>query len=245
MFCSLAIFANKNHIMPRLSLTNIAALNYLLRFEIFVSEDRQLHAIHLILDFEPILEIYQEVGHAMKVGDQRLARIDISKPNFLARDNLPPVVLPLRQNLPLVVQPFQQVLLEATTVGEEIAPSNSSLGEEINKFRFEEEETQGVQVIPVSNAEDKPDRHSNVHVLILVTSLLESTSGEEEGFDGLEPGEQESKGPYGHKGQGVNLERSHQVSSSVHTPFSSSSTSHQPRTKGHSRFKEENATSRA
>lgn len=179
--------------MSRLSLTNVAALNYLLRSEIFVSEDRQLHVVHLILDFEPISEIYQEVGHAMKVGDQRLAQIDISKPNFLARDNLPPVVLPLRQNLPLVVQPFQQVLLEATTVGEEIAPSNSSLGEEINKFRFEEEETQGVQVIPVSNAEDKPDRHSNVHVLILVTSLLENTSREEEGEMALNRGNKSLK----------------------------------------------------
>ena len=58
IFCSSAIFANKRQVVPRLSLTNVAALNYLLRSDIFVSEDRKLRAIHLILDFEPILEIY-------------------------------------------------------------------------------------------------------------------------------------------------------------------------------------------
>ena len=36
------ISANKNHVAPRLSFTNVQALNYLLRSEIFVSEDGQL-----------------------------------------------------------------------------------------------------------------------------------------------------------------------------------------------------------
>ena len=74
-------------------MTNVAALSYLLRYEIFISEDRQLRAVHLILDFEPISKIYQEIGNAIKAGDPRLAQIDISQPNFLARDDLPPVVL--------------------------------------------------------------------------------------------------------------------------------------------------------
>ena len=84
MFCSSIIFANKRQVTPKLNLTNIVALNYLLRSEIFVSEDRQLRAIHLILDFEPISEIYQEIGHAIRVGDLRLAQIDVLIPNFLA-----------------------------------------------------------------------------------------------------------------------------------------------------------------
>ena len=50
-------------------MTNVAALNYLLRFEIFVSEDRQLRVVHLILEFEPISKIYQEIGHAITAGD--------------------------------------------------------------------------------------------------------------------------------------------------------------------------------
>ena len=33
------VFADKDHVAPRISLTNIPALNYLLSLEIFVSED--------------------------------------------------------------------------------------------------------------------------------------------------------------------------------------------------------------
>ena len=149
MFCSSAIFADKRQVVPMLSLTNVASLNYLLRFEIFVSEDRQLRAIHLILDFEPISEIYQEIGHAIKEGDPRLARIDVSIPNFLAQEDLPPVVLPL-----------QRVLLEAAVAPrEEIASSHLSLEEGIDKFHFEEEETQGAQVVHISDTEDELNRH--------------------------------------------------------------------------------------
>ena len=95
VFCFLAMFVDKNQVASRLSFTNVAALNYLLRPEIFVSKDRQLRAVHLILEFEPILKIFQEIGYAIKAGDPRLARIDVSKLDFLARDDLPPVILPI------------------------------------------------------------------------------------------------------------------------------------------------------
>ena len=84
MFCFLAIFANKKQVAPRISLTNVTALNYLLRSEIFVSEDRHLRAIHLVLDFKPLSKIFQEVRHAIRVGDPRLARINVSRLDFLA-----------------------------------------------------------------------------------------------------------------------------------------------------------------
>ena len=89
------MLADKNQVAPWLSFSNVAALNFLLILEIFLSEDGQLRAVHLILEFDPILKIFQEVGHAIKAGDPRLARIDISRPNFLARDDLPPVMLPI------------------------------------------------------------------------------------------------------------------------------------------------------
>ena len=38
----LEIFADKDHVSPKLSHTNVQAFNYLLRSEIFVSEDGQL-----------------------------------------------------------------------------------------------------------------------------------------------------------------------------------------------------------
>ena len=163
MFYSSAIFVDKRQVAFRLSLTNVVALNYLLRFEIFVSEDRQLRAIHLILDFEPISKIYQEISHAIRAGDLRLARINVSIPNFLAQEDLPPIILPL-----------QRVLLEvAAALREEITFSCSSLAEGIDKFRFEEEETQGAQVVHISNTKDEPNRHSGVHAPILLIAHLD------------------------------------------------------------------------
>ena len=127
----LAVIADRRHVAPRLSFTNVAALNYLLRSEIFVSEDRQLQAVHLILDFEPISRTFQEIGHAIRAGDPRINRIDVSKPDFLARDNLPPVRLPIQQIPPSLVIPLQQVPLEAPVVAKEkIAFSRLSLEEE-------------------------------------------------------------------------------------------------------------------
>ena len=83
------ISTDKNHISPRVNHTNVQALNYLLRLEIFVSEDRQLQAAPLILDFELLSRIFQDVGQAIRVGSSRLARIDVSKPKFLAQRDLP------------------------------------------------------------------------------------------------------------------------------------------------------------
>ena len=43
-----AVITDRRHVAPRLNLTNVVALNYLLQSEIFVSKDRQLRVIHLI-----------------------------------------------------------------------------------------------------------------------------------------------------------------------------------------------------
>ena len=84
MISSSDVFADKRHVAPRLSLVNIPALNYLLRSEIFISEDRQLRAAHLVLNYEPLSRIFQEVGQAIRAGNPRLACIDVSVPSFLA-----------------------------------------------------------------------------------------------------------------------------------------------------------------
>ena len=75
---------DKEHVSPRLSLTNVAALNYLLRSRIFMNDDGQLRVAHLILDYEPLSRNFQEVDNAIKANDYRLARIDMSRPHFLA-----------------------------------------------------------------------------------------------------------------------------------------------------------------
>ena len=173
MFCFSATFVDKRHVAPRLSLTNVKAFNYLLRSEIFVSEDRQLRAVHLILDFEPISKIYQEIGHAIRAGEQRLAQIDVSRPNFLAQDDLPLVVLPLQRVPPEA----------AAAPEEEIASSRLSLKEEIDKFHFKEEENPGALVVNILDTEDETDRNSGVHAPTLVIAHPDNTSQEEE--DGM------------------------------------------------------------
>ena len=87
-------FADKEHISPKISCVNVPGLNFLLRSEIFVSEHRQLRAVHLILGYEPLSCIYQDAGQALKANNPRLARIDVSKPGFLMRRDLPLMVLP-------------------------------------------------------------------------------------------------------------------------------------------------------
>ena len=159
-----AVIVDRRHVAPQLSLTNVAALNYLLRSEIFVSEDQQLRAIHLILDFEPISKTFQEIGHAIRVGDHRISRIDVSMPDFLARDDLPPVRLPIYQIPPLLVIPLQQVPLEATVAAEEeIASSRLSLEEEIDQFRFVEDEGPSEKPVDILDSETKSTNLSSIH----------------------------------------------------------------------------------
>ena len=69
----LNVFTDKNHVTPKLSLINVPTLNYLLRLEVFVSEDGQLQVAYLILDYEPISRIFQDVGQALKAGNPKLA----------------------------------------------------------------------------------------------------------------------------------------------------------------------------
>ena len=103
-----------------------------------MNDDGQLWAAHLILDYEPLLRSFLDVGNAIRANDYRLARIDVSRPNFLAQYDLPLVDHPVPQGVPLAAQPIQQVPLRQAVAEEGIA-SSSSLEEEIDQFQFEEE----------------------------------------------------------------------------------------------------------
>ena len=110
-----------------------------------------------------------------------MARIDVFKPGFLARRDLPPVVLPVPQNLPPVALPLPQILPEVAAIPEEeITSSHLSLEEEIDKFHFEEEKNPRAPLINISDAEGESDRHFGVHTLILVIACLDNSSEEEE-----------------------------------------------------------------
>ena len=102
----------------------------------------------------------------------------MSRPHFLAPYDLPPVDHPVPQGIPLAAPPIQQVPLKVATVEERVA-SSSSLEEEIDNFQFEEEVTQGVETIFISEAEEETDRHSCVQAPAPVITCVEDSSNEE------------------------------------------------------------------
>ena len=114
-----------------------------------------------------------DVGNSIWANDYRLARIDVSRPGFLAQHDLPPVDHPIPQGIPLAAQPFQQVPLGQAIVEEGVA-SSSSLEEEINKFQFEEE------AIVISEAEEEVDKYSCVQTPAQIVTYIGDSSNEEE-----------------------------------------------------------------
>ena len=127
-FCSSAVCADKRHVAPSLNFVNFTNLNKVLRFEVFASKDRQLRAVHLILDFKPLSNNFQDMGHIIRAGDPRLRRINVSIPGFLAREDMVPVELPFHHSPHEVVVPR-----------EETTSSRLSLKAEIDQFHLEED----------------------------------------------------------------------------------------------------------
>ena len=154
-----------------------------------MSEDGQLRATYLFLDYEHLSRIFQDVGQAIRAGSSRLDQIDVSKLGFLARKDLPPIVLPVAQNLPPIELPLPQILPEAAAIPkEEIVFSRLSLEEEIDKFHFEEENNLRAPLINISDAEGESDRNSSVHTLILVIARSNNSFDEEEDSMALNKG---------------------------------------------------------
>ena len=135
----MVVFVDKRHVAATLNLINVANLKKVLRFEVFVSEDRQLRAVHVILNFEPISDKFQDVGHAIRVYNPRLALKDVLVPGFLARDYIV-----------LVELPSYRASRETLAFREETA--SSLLEAEIDQFHLEEErEERGDSIIKVSD----------------------------------------------------------------------------------------------
>ena len=130
------------------------------------------------MDYEPLSRSFLDVGNAIRANDYCLARIDVSWPNFLAPYNLPPVDHPIPQGVPLAAQPIQQVPLGQAVAEERIA-SSSSLEEEIDRFQFEEEETQGVEAIVISEAEKETDKYSCIQTPTPIVTYVKDSSENE------------------------------------------------------------------
>ena len=163
------VFADKNHVTLRLSFVNVPGLNKLLRFEIFISKDRQLRAVHLILDYEPLSHIFQDAGQVIRASDPRLARIDVSKPEFLAR-----------RNLLLVELSIQRVLQEVAVLREETTATHLSLEAEIDQFHLEEEGEVPERPVEVLDSKVGLDRFSVANFPRLVVAKVDTSSKEEE-----------------------------------------------------------------
>ena len=135
-----------------------------------MSEDKQLRVVHLILDFEPLLDKFQDVGHVIRAGDSRLARMDISVLGFLTREDTVQVNLPARHS------PHEVAVLR-----EETTSSWLSLEIEINQFHLKDErKEQGEPVVQVSDSKDKPNRFSGVRTSGLVIARIDENFEEEE-----------------------------------------------------------------
>ena len=107
-----------------------------------MSEDGQLRAAHLILDYDPLSRIFQDVGLAIRAGSPKLAWIDISKSGFLAQRDLPPV---------------QRVLQGVAAPREEIDSTLSSLKVEIDQFHFNKEGEVSTRPVELSNSDTDLD----------------------------------------------------------------------------------------
>ena len=125
----------------------------------FVSEDRKLKAVHLILDFEPLSNKFQDVGHAIRAGNPRLAWIVISVPGFLAREDLLPVKLPLH------CSPY-----EVAAPREEKFSLHLSLKEEAEAQE---------EPVEISDSKGELDRSSIVRSPRLIVTQVDSSSEEE------------------------------------------------------------------
>ena len=111
----------------------------------------------------------------MRVGNPLLAWIDISKPGFLARRDLPLVVLPAQQN-PQFVIPLQQVPFVTVTAAEGVASSSHlSLKEEIDKFHFAKEEKTLERPVELLDSETESDRLFTAHQPGQIVALVETS----------------------------------------------------------------------
>ena len=141
----------------------------MLRSEIFINEDRQLRATHLILDYKPISRIFQDAGQALRADSSRLARIDVSKPRFLARKDLPPVQLPI-----------QHVPQEVTIPRKETIFVQLSLEAKIDQFHLEDEEGVVERPVELLDSEIELDYLSVARLPDLTAANVGANSEEEE-----------------------------------------------------------------
>ena len=79
---------DKNFTAPNFGLVNKAYLNRILRSEIFLHMNGQLHVTHIILEYKPISSSFQSPKNVIKAKDPWLHQISIAVPVFLTKPPL-------------------------------------------------------------------------------------------------------------------------------------------------------------
>ena len=99
----------------------------------------------------------------------------------MAREDVPPVRLPIQQIPPPLIIPLQQVSLKAlVATEEEIASSRLSLEEEIDQFCFVEDVRPFEKPVDILDSETKSINLFSVHPKQLIITQVDSESEEEE-----------------------------------------------------------------
>ena len=99
----------------------------------------------------------------------------------MAREDLPPVRLPVQQIPPPLIIPLQQVPLEApVAVEKEIASSWLSLEKEIDQFHFVEDMGPSEKPVDISDSETESVNLSSIYPKQLIITRIDSESEEEE-----------------------------------------------------------------
>ena len=93
-----------------------------------------------------------------------MARIDVSKPGFLAWRDLPPVQLPV-----------QHIPQEVAAPREEIDSTHSSLEPEIDHFRLNEEGEVPTRPVKLSDSDSNLDRFSAAHSPRLIVARIDTS----------------------------------------------------------------------
>ncbi|XP_075663266.1 uncharacterized protein LOC142632823 [Castanea sativa] len=128
---------DKQLVRPRLSHCNVADLNRVLRSEVFVSEDLQVRAAHLILGYDLISSDFQEIENAIIAGDRRRRRIHVARPHFLADHDIPDAPHTVLYYRPIAAIPLA-THSQAMVIPEEQVSSANTLDEEIDRFQLED-----------------------------------------------------------------------------------------------------------
>ncbi|KAK9994998.1 hypothetical protein SO802_024701 [Lithocarpus litseifolius] len=89
------ILMDKFHTTPTKSLVNFADLNRILKSEIFLHRDGQLRAVHMILEFKPISNHFQNPKHVIKAKDPSASEEASNIPEAMVQEVKTPDLLAL------------------------------------------------------------------------------------------------------------------------------------------------------